>query len=551
MAFAGVDGDAPTLRARGRGAVPLLLVRRRDARPLKHIASDPEAASRKRGSSSAPAATSSSATPTRSPSGDACHCEASTAHASGVSHSAPERASGSAPRPSKTRDGRHRARPGGMVEQRALPASRRRHHGSRLRRKLATSSASTRSAVRITTSCASGSNEAGGASVGPLAAREAGDPGVGLVDIGRGAEPCEQRRQLVLSSQDGMLIRRPQGNAAAPGLAAGPVEVGAVGSQQLDRLRAATPADGVCDREALVRVGAVLEQEPDMLEPVVVERVQERVRARRRGAVLEQDPEALRALGLGRVIQRLAVVGTRTCLEQRGRELGVVLPSSSAVERRHLAVLVDEERVRVGAAREQVAGERSWCRSTNGTRRGAEPNRAGRPRRSRRRASLGRGRGAPTGSASSAGRAPRSASACARRPLGRRENERLDACFRGRDQRRPARIAVLAGEHELGPSEDRLSSAEPRERRSVARAGGADELLRLLAQLLEIELHHDLPPSEPVVRVTGRETRSRVSSCRANEVGSALPADRMRPRRLSHPSRGRVVRLLARGVAPA
>ena len=177
---------------------------------------------------------------------------------------------------------------------------------------------------------------------------------------------------------------------------------------------------------------------------------------RRRGAVLEQDPEALRALGLGRVIQRLAVVGTRPRLEQRGRELGVVLPSSSAVERRHLAVLVDEERVRVGAAREQVAGDARWCRSTNGTRRGAEPNRAGRLQRSRRRASLGPGRGAPTGrlpARAGRGGAPRLARAARRSPR-ERTSRRLpprprpapassDSRARGRARAGPERGSAL------------------------------------------------------------------------------------------------------------
>ena len=85
----------------------------------------------------------------------------------------------------------------------------------------------------------------------------------------------------------------------------------------------------------LVRVGAVVEQEPDVLEALVVERVRERVRPARLRAVLEQDREALGALRLGRVVERLAVVGVRARLEQRACQLRVVADARGAVERRH------------------------------------------------------------------------------------------------------------------------------------------------------------------------------------------------------------------------
>jgi hypothetical protein len=49
--------------------------------------------------------------------------------------------------------------------------------------------------------------------------------------------------------------------------------------------------------------------------------------------MLEQDPDAVRALRLGRVVERLAVVGIRAGLEQRPRQLRVVLDAGGAVER--------------------------------------------------------------------------------------------------------------------------------------------------------------------------------------------------------------------------
>jgi hypothetical protein len=113
----------------------------------------------------------------------------------------------------------------------------------------------------------------------------------------------------------------------------------------------------VRDERAGIRIGAELEQQPDVLEPVLVECVRQRVRAARRGAVLEQEPQALRALRLGGVVERLAVVRVRARLEQQPRELGMVHHPGRAVERRHLTVLVDEERVRIGAALEQLAPE--------------------------------------------------------------------------------------------------------------------------------------------------------------------------------------------------
>jgi hypothetical protein len=81
---------------------------------------------------------------------------------------------------------------------------------------------------------------------------------------------------------------------------------------------AATP-DRVRDECALVRIGAVLEQQADVLEAVLVERVPEGVRACGRRAVREQEAQALRAFRLCRVVKRLAVVGIGPRLEEYAR----------------------------------------------------------------------------------------------------------------------------------------------------------------------------------------------------------------------------------------
>ena len=127
--------------------------------------------------------------------------------------------------------------------------------------------------------------------------------------------------------------------------------------EQLEKLGPAATADGVREKRALVRVCAGLEQDPDRLDPVVVERVRQRIRATCLRTGLEQQAKALRGLGLDRVVDRLAVVRIRAGLEQDAGQLGVVDDAGGAVERRHLAVLVGERRVRVGASGKKVAGE--------------------------------------------------------------------------------------------------------------------------------------------------------------------------------------------------
>ena len=213
-----------------------------------------------------------------------------------------------------------------------------------------------------------------------------------------------------------MLVRRPQRDVAAPRLAARPVDVGAVLGEEPDERRPAPAPDGVGDQEALVRVRAGLEQEPDVLLALVVERVRERVRAARRRPVLEQEPQALGALGLGRVVDRLVVVRVGAVLEQQARHLRVVDDAGGAVERGHRAVLVRVRRVRVGAALQQLPDEAARREARSGRRSGAAPSRAGRPARSGRRPSRARGRARPTGRRASSGCASSIASARPRRP---------------------------------------------------------------------------------------------------------------------------------------
>ena len=108
---------------------------------------------------------------------------------------------------------------------------------------------------------------------------------------------------------------------------------------------------------------------------------------------------------------------------------------------------------------------------------------------------------------------------------------------RGCDERRPARVAVLACDHELGPRQDLLTTAEPLECFGVARLCRTEKFLRLLAQLLQV--HHDLLRRGPCPRRrAGVEIAIVVR--RGIEVGTALSADRLRPR-----ARGRVLSTLA------
>jgi hypothetical protein len=87
-----------------------------------------------------------------------------------------------------------------------------------------------------------------------------------------------------------VLVRRPKRHVATPGLTARPVDIGSVRNEKLERLRSSAAPDGVRHTSALVRIDAVLEQQPHVLQPLVVESVRQRVRAARLRTVLEQDP---------------------------------------------------------------------------------------------------------------------------------------------------------------------------------------------------------------------------------------------------------------------
>jgi hypothetical protein len=191
-----------------------------------------------------------------------------------------------------------------------------------------------------------------------LPTRERLDGLVGRIDRGRGTELGEHPCRLVAAAPPRMLVRGAEWHVATPCLPAGTVEVGSVLREQAHELRASAAADGMRDERALVRVGARLEQEPDVLERVLVERVRKCVRPARRGAVLEEQAQAVGLGGLGRVVEGLAVVRVGAGFQEHSGQLGVVRDTGGAVERRHRPVLVLEARVRVGAALEQLPCQR-------------------------------------------------------------------------------------------------------------------------------------------------------------------------------------------------
>jgi len=163
---------------------------------------------------------------------------------------------------------------------------------------------------------------------------------------------------VIVSAQHGMLVRRAQRRVAVP-LVAGSIGIRAVLGEQPDELGAASAVHRRGDVRAVVRIGAVLEQQAQRLEAIEVERVQEGIRAARFRAVLEQQAQAFRVVGLDRVIQRLTVVGIGAGQEQEPRELRIVQHPGGAVERRRLAPVGREAAVAVGAELEQFTDEHS------------------------------------------------------------------------------------------------------------------------------------------------------------------------------------------------
>jgi hypothetical protein len=318
------------------------------SRAASHGTSCPPATSRSRGSTSAPAPTSASATPTWSP---RRWTEPWAAQPSGASDPTPARAFASAAR-EQGADELCVAEPRGVVEHGAgrraaddapevepgeiddevRVAAERRDDEHLLR-------------IRI--------EGLGQRLRGALAARDRAQRQVLRLDVRRRAELREHLRLLVTAADDRLTVRRAKRHVSAPELAAGAVELGAVLREQPQERGTAPAADRVCEDRPLVRVHPGLEQQPDVLEPVLVEGVPERVRAAGLGAGREQQAQALGALGLGRVVDRLPVVRIRSGREEQPSQLGVVLDARGAVERRHRAVLVPERGVRVGAALEE------------------------------------------------------------------------------------------------------------------------------------------------------------------------------------------------------
>ena len=295
--------------------------------------------------------------------------------------------------------------------------------------------------------------------------------------------------------------------------------------KQLQHGRLATAADGMGHQRHLVRIAARREHQADMLDVVGVDRGGKGVGAGHRGPVLEQDADTVRVLGVGRVVEGLAVVRVGAGLEESARQLGVMLDAGRAVERRHAAVLVDERAVRVCAAVEQLARERrrvearvarideGWAlqRPAGGVR-VAVPAAAAHDGHPAVVLELGVQRERPLRTAAASRH---------------RGPDKLVRTRRRCDERRPARVAVLARDHELGPCQDSLTPAEPLECFGVARLRRAKKFLRLLAQLLHV--HHDLLRRGPCPRRrAGVEIAIVVS--RGIEVGTALSADRLRPR---------------------
>ena len=158
---------------------------------------------------------------------------------------------------------------------------------------------------------------------------------------------------------------------------------------------------------------------------------------------------------LRRVVDRLAVVRVGSRLEEHAGQLRVVRDAGGAVERRHRAVLVVEGHVRVGAAREEVPRERRRRKARMADVEERRP--APRPARRARVALPTSAEHEPcpriVGELRAGGE--QRFRACAL-PVRRRQDERLRVRLDGRDERRPARVAVLACEHELCSGEDRL-----------------------------------------------------------------------------------------------
>jgi hypothetical protein len=289
---------------------------------------------------------------------------------------------------------------------------------------------------------------------GPVAAHDGRDLGVPGPELRGRAEPGQQPRDVVAAPEHGVLVGGPVLLGRSRPLAAAGVERGAVLGEEPDVVDAAPTPDRMDEQRALGGVGAGREQEPDVLRTLMVERVRERPRPARLRAVLEQQAQARRVLGLDRVIQRVA-------------ELGLA--------------------VRVGAVLEQRAGElhAREARVADVVKRRPAPRPARLVRVSVPAAAEHEPRPAVAGDLRPRLQEPARASAPARRRGG---HERGHARVHAVHERRPAREPVLARDHELRAREAHRQIAEPVHRLRVPGPCRTDELLGLLAKLLEIHV---------------------------------------------------------------
>jgi hypothetical protein len=223
---------------------------------------------------------------------------------------------------------------------------------------------------------------------------------------------------------------------------------------------------------------------------------------------------------LQRVVNGLAVVRVRAGLEQNAGELRVVHDAGRSVQGRHLAVLVREGRVRVGAERQKLTDELDL--RIDGVA-GVEDRRpVPRPARPARIAvpSAAEHEPGPRVALDLGPRSDQLVRALAP-PTRRRLDERVDACLGGGDEHRPASISVLPGEHQLRARENRLAPAQPPQRGLVTGPRGLDELLRLLSSAVRDS--RDLPPSARVRGVGRRRDRIRCDDFRGGRCPARGP----------------------------
>jgi hypothetical protein len=127
--------------------------------------------------------------------------------------------------------------------------------------------------------------------LGRIAARDGPERVVELVGLRRSTELDERRGDVLAAPSHSMPVRREP-------VVLGLFEICAVLREQPDRLGTSAAAHRVHDVRILVRIGSGIEQQPDVLGVLVVERVRKRHGAGDRCAVLEQHTEARGALRL-------------------------------------------------------------------------------------------------------------------------------------------------------------------------------------------------------------------------------------------------------------